>query len=168
MRRLFWCLAAFTLGCLPLCGFAAAPSSNGTEGCTSDVSRRTAKPLPLTEVHDKKAIVVVFLSFECPVSTSYSRLLSILASQYAAEGVSFVGVCTNAEINQDELARRAKEFRLSFPVYAIRIASGRCLSGGGYAQAFVLDSTHTLRYRGRIDNAYAAVSRRIATSRSTT
>src|SRR2546426_10646163 len=53
------------------------------------------KSVALYDFTDKKAVVVAFLSFECPVSTSYSQLLAELHKTYGERGVAFVGVCPN-------------------------------------------------------------------------
>src|SRR5450755_764612 len=50
------------------------------------------KPMALYDLKDKKAVVVVFLSFECPVSTSYAPALAEMAKGYAEKGVAFLGV----------------------------------------------------------------------------
>src|SRR5262245_40898828 len=50
------------------------------------------KKLALHDVKDKKAVVVVFLSFECPVSNSYAATLKALHRDYADRGVAFVGI----------------------------------------------------------------------------
>ena len=42
---------------------------------------------------DTKALVIVFISFECPVSNSYVTPLGELAKRYADKGVVVVGVC---------------------------------------------------------------------------
>src|SRR5262245_35528318 len=55
------------------------------------------KAASLHDLKDKKAVVVVFLSFECPVSNSYAPLLAELSQKYAAQGVAFLGLCVNDE-----------------------------------------------------------------------
>src|SRR5262245_1661726 len=50
------------------------------------------KPWSLYDLKDRKAIVVVFLSFDCPVSTNYSPTLAALAKEYA-DRVAFLGIC---------------------------------------------------------------------------
>src|SRR5579872_7161451 len=42
---------------------------------------------------DAKAVVVVFLSFDCPVSTSYSTTLADLHKKFSGQGVAFLAVC---------------------------------------------------------------------------
>src|SRR5688500_15322948 len=50
------------------------------------------KAVQLKDVQGKKATVVVFLSFDCPVSNSYATTLAGLHAAFADKGVGFVGV----------------------------------------------------------------------------
>jgi peroxiredoxin len=115
------------------------------------------KPLTLDDLKAKKAVVVVFLSFECPVSTSYAQVLTDLARTYGPRDVAFLGITTNDDETAAEVARLAAEFKLPFPVFK---DEGRVAADAFKAtttpEAFVLDRFHILRYRGRIDNGYAA------------
>ena len=74
------------------------------------------KPWSLADLKEPKAVVVVFLSFECPVSTSYAQLLAELAKTYGERGVAFVGVTTNPDEDTAAVARQAREYHLPFPV----------------------------------------------------
>src|SRR5579859_7086700 len=51
------------------------------------------KSLPLHSLKDHQAIVVVFLSFECPVALSYTATLDALAKQYGPRKVFFIAIC---------------------------------------------------------------------------
>src|SRR5262245_41068755 len=51
------------------------------------------KPTTLASLAGQKATVVVFLSFDCPVSNSYSETLNDLARGRAGQGVKVLGVC---------------------------------------------------------------------------
>src|SRR5262249_23445497 len=105
---------------------------------------------------DKKAVVAVFLSFECPVSTGYSQLLAGLARTYGERGVAFVGFVPNTDEDAAGVARQAREFRLPFPVLKDERGAADAFKAELTPEAFVLDSHFVLRYRGRIDNGYAA------------
>src|SRR5437868_4244376 len=72
-------------------------------------------PFSLHDLKGKK-VVVAFLSFECPVSTSYLAPLTELARTCRDRGVVVVGICPTAE-DSDTLARDTKEYRPGFPVY---------------------------------------------------
>src|SRR5947209_1306523 len=114
------------------------------------------KALALTDLHDGPAVVVVFLSFDCPVSTSYVAPLNDLAREYAGRGVKFVAVCP-CDASPAEVAQQAKEYKVAFPVFRDeKFAAADAFAAGVTPEAFVLDRQGVLRYRGRIDDAYAA------------
>src|SRR5262249_4068621 len=73
-------------------------------------------PPRLYDLKEKKAIVLVFLSFDCPVSTSYAQPLADMANELGKHGVAFVGLSTNQDETAADLARHAKECTLPFPV----------------------------------------------------
>src|SRR5262245_535509 len=117
----------------------------------------SGKPLALHDLKDRKAVVVVFLSFDCPVSTSYSETLTLLSKTYADRGVTFLGVSVNPEDDAAQLARHVKDFAIPFPVFKDeKGAAADAFKAEVTPEAFVLDHHFILRYRGRIDNAYAA------------
>jgi peroxiredoxin len=110
------------------------------------------KPFHLHDLKDKKAIVIVFLSFDCPISNSYTTLLSDLAR--SSEAIALVGVCPTGE-SSAEVERQARERRLGFPVFHDGDKSAvNALHAETTPEALVLDGRFVLRYRGRIDDAY--------------
>ncbi len=111
----------------------------------------------LYELKDKKAIVVVFLSFECPVSTSYAPALAELAKTYRDKQVAFVAVNSSDDGDAAQIAKQAAEFKLPFPVFKDeRFRAADAFKADTVPSAFVLDHNFVLRYRGRIDNGYYA------------
>ena len=72
--------------------------------------------MPLHDLAGTKATVVVFLSFECPISTSYSPVLAEMAKRYAAQGVAFVGICASEAETAESVAKQAGDFKFGFPV----------------------------------------------------
>lgn len=114
------------------------------------------KPFTLADLKGKKALVIVFLSFECPVASSYAQPLAALARDYRDRGVAFVGVC-GPEDEAAQVEKQARAFRLAFPVFRDdRQAAAEALQAEVTPEAFVLDAGQVLRYRGRIDDRYAA------------
>jgi hypothetical protein len=116
-------------------------------------SRAGGSSFALEELKGKKAVVVVFLSFDCPISNSYVAPLSDLARAYRDMDVAFLGVCAAGE---EALARSGKEFRPGFPV--VRDDRGEAVNAfraEKTPECFVLDGGLVLRYRGRIDDAFA-------------
>jgi peroxiredoxin len=111
----------------------------------------------LYDLKDKKAIVVVFLSFECPVSTSYSSHLAELAKTYRDKQVAFVAVNSSDDGDAAHVAKRAEEYKLPFPVFKDdNFRAADAFKAATVPSAFVLDRNFVLRYRGRIDNGYYA------------
>jgi hypothetical protein len=113
-----------------------------------------------------KAVVVLFLGTQCPVNNLYLPVLADLHRKYGPRGVLFVGINSNAQDDADAVARHAREFRLPFPVLrdegakvADRFAAART------PEAFVLDGTRTVRYRGRIDDRYDKGTQRARATR---
>lgn len=118
---------------------------------------RTGKTVALSSLQGKKATVVVFLSFECPISTSYSPVLADLAKRYADQGVAFVGICCTDGQTAESVAKTAEEFKLGFPAFCdAQGAAVAAFKAEKTPEAFVLDHNAVLRYRGRIDDGYAA------------
>jgi len=113
------------------------------------------KPAPMNAIKDKKAIVVVFLSFDCPVSNDYSTTLTELHRQFAPQGVAFIAVSTSDD--RAEIKKLAGEFKIPFPAYIDpKLDVVDAFKATTTPEAFVLDHNSVLRYRGRIDNAYSA------------
>lgn len=110
----------------------------------------------LANLKDKQTLVFVFLSFDCPVSNSYVPLLNNMQKEYAAKGVQIVGVLPSDE-PLESLTKQAAEFKFGFPVLVdAKRQVVDALKAEVYPEAFVLDRHRILRYRGRIDNAWAA------------
>jgi peroxiredoxin/mono/diheme cytochrome c family protein len=111
---------------------------------------------PLHDLKNQKAIVVVFLSFECPVSKSYSKPLVDLHKELGKHGVTFLGLTVNPDDTAAEVAKSAKEYDLDFPVYRDEgLAAAQAMEANNTPEVFVLDGDFKLRYRGRIDNRYS-------------
>ncbi len=115
------------------------------------------KPWSLASLKDKKAVVVIFLSFDCPVSNSYSKTLADLHAKHRDKDVHFVGVVAGDEHTAADVARSATEYKLPFPVLRDpTFQAADALKAKVTPEAFLLDHNHVLRYRGRIDDAYSA------------
>jgi peroxiredoxin len=114
------------------------------------------KPASLYDLRDKKAIVLVFLSFDCPMSNGYAPILNDLVKAYTKRGVEVVGVCANDE-EPAQIAKSIRELQIAFPVFKDnKFTAANALEADVTPEAFILDGNYVLRYRGRIDDEYAA------------
>jgi peroxiredoxin len=135
------------------------PSNDKINKKIDNFALRDAKgqPVALYDLKDKKAVVVVFLSFECPVSNSYASTLAELAKTYTEKGVAFLAVNSSDDGDVAQFAKQAAEMKIPFPVLKDeRRAAADAFKAEISPEAFVVDHNFVLRYRGRIDNGYSA------------
>lgn len=113
--------------------------------------------LALHDLKDKKAIVIVFFSFECPVSNSYCQPLVEMNKEFEKSGVAFLGLTVNPDETPAQVAKLARDFNLTFPVYRdTNLTAARALEAEATPECFVLDSEFNVLYRGRIDDTWSA------------
>jgi mono/diheme cytochrome c family protein len=112
---------------------------------------------------DGGATAVVFYSTECPISNEYSPILASIASGQPSTRFSMVGVCVDPDLSAEDAATHAREFGLKYPIALDRDGSiGKKLGVKVTPEAVVIDSDARVRYRGRIDDTYAARGKRRA------
>ena len=142
----------------------AGPANVGKKIANVRLTGLDGKPVSLAQLEDRQAVVAVFLSFECPVSTSYLPALSELARRYGPRKVAIVGILSTDE-DAATLRKQAREYDLSIPLFRdSSLAAARAFQARNVPEAFLLDRGLVLRYRGRIDDSYAA---RLKKKRST-
>jgi peroxiredoxin len=110
----------------------------------------------LHDLKSKKAIILVFLSFDCPISASYSQPLTDMAKEFGKHGAVLWGLSPNTDESRADVARHAKDFNITFPVFRDdRLLAADALKAEITPEVFVLDGEFVLRYRGRIDDSYS-------------
>lgn len=150
------CLALLALaGLAPVVRAAEQAPAIGSKAAEFRLTGADGKQLGLSDLADKQAVVVLFLGTECPLARLYAPRLTELANEFAAQGVTFVGIDSNLQDTAEEIAAYAKEHGLPFPVLK---DDGNIVADAYGAvrtpEVFVLDATRTVRYRGRIDGQY--------------
>lgn len=170
MSRLL--LAVLALGIVPA-AFAADPkdakpeSVIGTKAPSLTLTALDGTATKLDTLRGKAATVVVFVSFECPVSNSYVAGLNELARTHAEKGVTVVLVAPTDEPLAN-VVKAAAGFKPKIPVLhdpKKELAAG--LKAIVTPEAFLLDANGVVQYRGRIDDAYAERLKRNAKISST-
>ena len=149
-------LSALAVGITSLAVAADPKQDTAIAAPTAKLTDLDGKSVAFTDLRGKTATVVVFVSFECPVSNSYAELLNDLAKASAEKGVRVVLVCPTTDSPKD-VAKAAAGFKLAMPVLLDprkELAAG--LKAKTTPEAFVLDAEGAVRYRGRIDDAYSA------------
>jgi peroxiredoxin len=174
MRRLFFpVLTAAVIVVFAGLSFRGAGRADGPEDVDKlnkkidfTLKDERGKAFSLASLKDKKAVVIVFLSFECPISNSYVPTLVSLHEAFAGKGVAFLGINASEDLTPAEVAKKASEYKLPFPVLKDdELKAADLLKAKTSPEAFVLDHNRVLRYRGRIDNTWSA---RLKRNRQTT
>ena len=123
-----------------------------------DIHRR---PRALDDFKDKKAIVVVFLDTECPLSNLYVPTLLDLHKKYAGKGVQFLAINSSNQDTFVDVSAHAQEREIPFPVlkdFDQKVADG--FGAKRTPEVFLLDAERVIRYHGRIDDQYGIGFRR--------
>lgn len=110
---------------------------------------------------DKKAVVLIFLGTECPVSNGYSSEYRRLATTYTGKNVLFYGIHPDPDVTAEIATKHAAEFRLPFPVLldpAQNVA--RQARVKVVPEAVILSPKGQVQYRGRIDDLYTSEGNR--------
>ena len=69
-----------------------------------------------TEWAGQKAVVLYFVTIDCPVANSYVPEMNRLREAYGARGIAFYAVQADPTVGEGEVERYAREYRYSFPL----------------------------------------------------
>jgi peroxiredoxin len=108
----------------------------------------------LTDFKDSKAIVVMFISTQCPVSNAYNERMAQLYSDYKNKSVKFLGINSNKQENMEEIKKHAIEHNLNFTILKDEqnlIADK--FEASSTPEVYVLNRNLEIVYHGRIDDS---------------
>ncbi len=115
----------------------------------------------------QKAVVLIFLGTDCPVSNFYAPEHARLAKVFAEKGVVFYGIHADPDVTAAAAARHAADYRLPFPVLLDPAQAVTRQTGVRVVpSAVVLSPDGQVLYRGRVDDRYnaAGVRREVPTT----
>lgn len=108
----------------------------------------------LASLKGKSGTVVIFIATQCPVSNAYNERMQKLADDYRAKGFNVVGINSNVKELAPEVKAHAAEKGLKFTILK---DTGNVVADTFDAkvtpEAYLLDASGKLVYRGRIDNS---------------
>ncbi len=159
MRKLyaFLLLGALALSAAPPAGRAfdtPAPVAVGSTVADFKLPDAEGKQHTLSGLRGKNGTVLIFVSVQCPVSNAYNERMEKLARELGARGVRVVGINSNATETADAVRQHAADRGLSFTI--LKDAGNRVadrLDAQVTPEAYFLDASNRLVYRGRIDNS---------------
>lgn len=112
------------------------------------------KNYSLSDFKNSKAIVIIFISTQCPVSNDYNSRMEKLYKDYRDKGISFIGINSNKEEMVDEIINHAKKNNLSFLILKDHENKIADIFRASYTpEVYVLNSSFELLYHGRIDDS---------------
>jgi thiol-disulfide isomerase/thioredoxin len=141
----------------------ARDALGSVEGQMPDVDGRPLNPFQPAGL----ANVIFFVATDCPVSNSYAPEIQRVCREYGSRGVSCsliyedVDTAPSGTRLDDEVRKHLQEYRYADIPAAIdrSRAIARRAKTSITPQAVVIDRTGEIRYRGRIDNFYAALGK---------
>jgi peroxiredoxin len=108
----------------------------------------------LASLKGSKGTVLIFVATKCPVSNAYNARMQKLADDYRARGFNVVGINSNSAEPAAEVKSHAAEKGLTFTILKDEgnVVADR-LDAQVTPEAYLLDASGKLVYRGRIDNS---------------
>jgi peroxiredoxin len=112
--------------------------------------RRTAQ-----EWKSARAVALLFLADECPISNRYAPEINRLVAVYASRGIAFYGVNSDPAVTASSARKHAQSYGFAFPILLDPTQKLARRTGVELTPtAVVLSPAGELLYRGRIDNRY--------------
>lgn len=121
-----------------------------------------AGPSPWNQViRGTKASLIFFVLTDCPISNSYAPEIQRICREYTERGVACSLVYEDVKISANEMTQHMKEYGyVGIPAIADndRFIAAR-VKAEITPEVALIDAKGDLRYRGRIDNFYAALGK---------
>ena len=113
-----------------------------------------SKEHSLSDYKGSKAIVVMFIATECPVSNDYNLRMQKLFNKYKEKGIAFLGINSNKAETVERIKEHAAEKGLTFTILKDEknIIADK-FEASFTPEVYVLNSDFNIIYHGRIDNA---------------
>ncbi|HEV2762186.1 MAG TPA: redoxin domain-containing protein [Pyrinomonadaceae bacterium] len=158
--RLFALLAALScallLSSLPSARANNADANSVSVGSTVEdfkLPDASGKQHTLKSLAGRNGTVLIFVSVQCPISNAYNARMERYAQELKSKGVNLVGVNSNATESSDDVKRHAAEKGLTFTI--LKDKDNKLADRLGALvtpEAYFLDASNKLVYRGPIDN----------------
>ena len=108
----------------------------------------------LSDYKESKAIVILFIATECPVSNAYNSRMENLFKTYNKKGISFIGINSNKAESVNRIKEHAEENGLTFTILKDdKNIIADMFEASVTPEAFVLNSNFEILYHGRVDNS---------------
>ena len=115
----------------------------------------------LSSLKNKHAVIIVFLSPECPLCKSYTSTLNQLYKEYGDKGIELLGVVPGKSYSLADIKKYNRKYQLDFKLlldsdYKIT----RILNATVTPEVFLINSKGDILYSGKIDNWAVSIKRK--------
>lgn len=118
------------------------------------LSDYNGKAHSLTDYQNSKAIVVMFIATQCPVSNAYNARMVKLYEDYWPKGIAFLGINSNKQESVDEIKKHSEQNKLGFLVLKdVNNVIADKFGASFTPQVYVLSPKFEILYHGRIDDS---------------
>ena len=108
----------------------------------------------LSDFTESKAIVIMFIATQCPVSNAYNSRMEKIYKDYKGKEVTFLGINSNKSEDVSEIRDHAKDNGLTFTILKDEKNIIADEFDASYTpEIYVLSNDFELLYHGRIDNS---------------
>jgi len=150
-------LAVLPLGTVAASEFNQKLDAGDAAPAFKDLPSADGKTLSLSDLKDKKAVVVVFTCNHCPIAKAYEARMQAFSEEYAKKGVALVAISVSKEKDDSlpMMTARAKEEGLTYAyLHDASQAIGKEYGATLTPQTFVLGPDRKVRYMGAWDDAW--------------
>jgi peroxiredoxin len=108
----------------------------------------------LSDYKNSKAIVLMFIATQCPVSNAYNSRMVKLYDEFSKKDIAVIGINSNEQENVNEIKDHANKNGFKFPVLKdVNNVVADKFGAGHTPEIFVLNSNYEILYHGRIDDS---------------
>jgi peroxiredoxin len=135
-------------------GEVPAPPAIGSTLDDFTLPDANGKEQSLGSLKGKNGAVLIFMAVQCPVSNAYNERMEKLAQDYASRGINVIGINANSVDSAEAVKAHAAEHKFTFTILkdsGNKIADR--LGASVTPEAYLIDKSNKLLYRGRIDNS---------------
>ena len=152
LRKTISLFVFFALYFISVAACANNPSSDKIENFT--LPDYNGKEHSLSDYKDSKAIVIIFVATECPVSNAYNSRMEDLYNEYSSKDIAFLGINSNKAESVEMIKEHAEENDLTFTILkdANNLVADE-FDASFTPEVYVLNSNFEIQYHGRIDNS---------------
>lgn len=148
MKRL-----ALVLASLFALSFAAVSGDDLKKISNFTLEDLGGKKISLSDFHDAKAMVLIFISTECPYSNAYNERMAAIDRDYKSKGIVVLGINSNKQESVDDMKSHAKEHKHDFTILKDwnNVVADQ-FDAQHTPEVFVLGKNLEVQYHGRIDD----------------